>query len=147
MTALTISGSAAIFATLKNNLTENMTQKKLTRDGKRGMNMEYVFYSNLKKSLAVIKEWLPAFISTVVLIEVVFVWRGIGRFFFDSLLRMDYPAIRGCIITLSLFVIVTHLVLDIAFNIMVKFEKNLSGLEKCELHSMDYERYFIEKCR
>ena len=147
MCVLTITGSVAIFSTLKTDLTENLTQRNLARGNVKGKGVDYIFYSSLKKSLHVIKQWLPAFISSIILVEVVFTWRGVGCYLFNSVLRMDYPVIRGSIITLSLFVIVTHLIIDIAFNIMVNFEKDLNSLERCELQSIDYDRYFIEKCR
>jgi len=147
MSVLTISGSVIIYSTLKTNLTENLTENNVTKGSAKGRSAEFIFYSSLKNSLAVIKQWLPIFLSTVILVEIVFTWRGVGRFLFDSILRMDYPAIRGCIITISLFVIVAHFIVDVAFNIMVTFEKDLNSLERCELQSKKYESYFIEKCR
>ncbi|TFH07462.1 MAG: ABC transporter permease [Candidatus Thorarchaeota archaeon] len=146
MCALTISGSVFIYGTLKSNLTENLTERFLTRECKKGKRSEFIFYSNLKNSLKVIKEWFPAFMSTIILMEVVFTWRGVGRFLFDSILRFDYPAIRGSIITLSLFVILAHLIIDIAFNIMIEYEKDLDRLERFELQSMQTNCYFIDRC-
>ena len=147
MCALTISGSVFVYATLKSNLTENLTKRSLTRECVKGKRTEFIFYSNLKNSLKVIKEWFPAFMSTIILMEVVFTWRGVGRFLFDAILRLDYPAIRGSIITLSLFVILAHLIIDVSLNIMIKFENNLNHLERFELRSMKTDHYFIERCR
>ncbi|MGY5878902.1 MAG: ABC transporter permease [Candidatus Thorarchaeota archaeon] len=147
MCVLTISGSIMVFSTLKTKLTENLTERNLTRSCAKGTGTGYTFYSSMENSLEVIKQWFPAFISTIILVEVVFTWRGVGRFLFDGLLRLDYPVIRGCIITLSLFVIVTQLIVDVAFNIMITFEKDLNSLERLELQSMEHERYIIEKCR
>ena len=147
MSALTLGGTSIIYSTLKTNLSENLTIERATTDFVKGISTEYNFYSSLRNSLQVIKEWFPYFISTVVLIEIVFTWRGVGHYLFDSILLLDYAGVRGCIITLSLFVILADLIFDIAFNLLMSFEKNLNQLERCELRTENYERYFVEKCR
>jgi cationic peptide transport system permease protein len=147
MSILTLGGTSIIYSTLKTNLSENLTIERATSDFVKGISSEYNFYSSLRKSLQVIKEWFPLFMSTLVLVEVVFTWRGVGKYMFDSLLLLDYPAIRGCIITLSLFVILADLIFDIAFNLLITLEKNLNRLERFELRTENYERYFVEKCR
>ncbi len=147
MSILTLSGTSIIYSTLKTNLSEKLTIERATIDYVKGISSEYNFYLSLKSSLQVIKEWFPVFISTVVLVEVVFTWRGVGNYLFHSILLMDYPAIRGCIITLSLFVILANLIFDIAFNLLMNREKILNPLERCELRATNYERFFVEKCR
>jgi len=147
MSVLTLCGTSIIYSTLKTNLSENLTIEKATTDFVKGVSSEYNFYSSLRKTLQVIKEWFPVFISTVVLVEVVYNWSGVGQWLFHSILLMDYPAIRGCIITLSLFVILADLIFDIAFNLLMNREKILNPLERCELRATNYERFFVEKCR
>ena len=147
MSVLTLCGSSIIYSTLKTNLSEKLTIEKATTDFVKGVSSEYNFYSSLRKSLQIIKEWFPVFISTVVLVEVVFNWRGVGHWLFHSILLMDFPAIRGCIITLSLFIILADLIFDIAFNLLMGLEKNLNRIELFELRTENYERYFVEKCR
>ena len=147
MSVLTLGGTSIIYSTLKINLSENLTIERATTDFVKGISSEYNFYSSLRTSLQVIKEWFPVFISTVVLVEVVFTWRGVGQWLFYSILLMDYAAIRGCIITLSLFVILADLIFDVAFNLLMSLEKNLNPLERYELRTENYERYFVEKCR
>lgn len=147
MSVLTLCGTSIIYSILKTNLSENLTIERATKDFVKGISSEYNFYSSLRKSLQIIKEWFPVFISTVVLVEVVFTWRGVGSYLFHSILLMDYPAIRGCIITLSLFVILADLIFDIAFNLLMNREKILNPLERCELRATNYERFFVEKCR
>ncbi|MFW9835454.1 MAG: hypothetical protein ACFFEK_15745 [Candidatus Thorarchaeota archaeon] len=44
-------------------------------------------------------------LSATLLIEVVFTWRGIGRWFFDSLMLSDYPAIQGIFISMAVIII------------------------------------------
>ncbi len=147
MNVLTLGGTSIIYSALKTNVSENLTIERATDDFAKGISTEYSFYSNLRKSLQVIKEWFPLFMSTVVLVEVVFTWRGVGRYLFDGLLLMDYPVIRGCIIMLSLFVILADLIFDIAFSLLMSLEKKLNRLELYELRAVDCERYLVEKCR
>lgn len=147
MSVLTLGGTSIIYSALKTNVSENLTIERATADFAKGIRTEYSFYSNLRKSLQVIKEWFPLFMSTVVLVEVVFTWRGLGQYLFDGILLMDFPVIRGCIIMLSLFVILADLIFDIAFTLLMSLEKKLNLLEIYELRAVDCERYLVEKCR
>jgi peptide/nickel transport system permease protein len=147
MIVLTFTGSMFVYSTLKTTLTENLTPAKISDEYSKGKNPVFFFYSCVKSLLEAIKEWFPAFISTLILVEIVFNWQGLGHYLFHSILRMDLPAIRGSIITLSLIVILAKLILDISLHIMLRFEKDLNRVELCDLESDSNECYFIEKCR
>jgi ABC-type antimicrobial peptide transport system permease subunit len=136
-----------VYTTLKTTLTENLTAAKVSGEFRKGKSPVFVFYSCVKGLLDAVKEWFPVFISTLILVEIVFTWRGLGLYLFHSLLRMDLPAIRGSIITLSLIVILAKLILDISLQTMIRFEKDLNLVELCDLESKYNECYFIEKCR
>ncbi|MCK4566106.1 MAG: hypothetical protein KAU48_02245, partial [Candidatus Thorarchaeota archaeon] len=68
MSVLTLGGTSIIYSTLKKNISENLTIERATEDFAKGRSTEYSFYSSLRKSLRVIKEWFPLFMSTVVLV-------------------------------------------------------------------------------
>jgi peptide/nickel transport system permease protein len=63
---------------------------------------------NDKASLAVILSQhaedvagtLPQIVSVAILIEVLFTWRGVGRFLFDCIFVMDVPVLLGCLVSL-----------------------------------------------
>ena len=133
LTTLVIIGSLFVYSVFKEYLTNNMTKDYLIFQDEQGFNSQYVFFSNLRCVLGHVKTWIPVFLCSVLLVEVVFTWRGIFRYLFDSLLRMDYPVIRGIFITMSTFVIAIQFVLDAAFYFLIRFEPTISKHEKYEI--------------
>lgn len=55
-------------------------------------------------------------LSSVVLIEVVFNWPGLGSLLLESILRRDTPVILGILLASSVLVIITNLLTDIAYR-------------------------------
>ena len=53
--------------------------------------------------------------GTVVL-ESIFAWPGIGQVIFEAIIRRDYPMIQSDILVLGFFVVITNLVVDIAYR-------------------------------
>lgn len=60
---------------------------------------------------------LPALFSGALLIETVFAWPGMGRLFWNSATRFDYPVLMGVIITTALLVILFNLLADILYAV------------------------------
>lgn len=50
-----------------------------------------------------------------VLVEVVFAWPGLGRLLFTSLLARDYPVLLGLFLLVSLAVVLSNLLADVAY--------------------------------
>jgi peptide/nickel transport system permease protein len=59
-----------------------------------------------------------ALLSSVVLIEVVFNWPGLGSLLLESILRRDTPVILGILLASSVLVIIANLVTDVAYRII-----------------------------
>jgi peptide/nickel transport system permease protein len=55
-------------------------------------------------------------LSSVVLIEVVFGWPGLGSLLLESILRRDTPVILGILLASSVLVIVANLLTDVAYR-------------------------------
>ena len=53
--------------------------------------------------------------GTVVL-EAIFAWPEIGRVIFEAIIQRDYPMIQSGILVLGFFVVITNLVVDIAYR-------------------------------
>lgn len=53
--------------------------------------------------------------GTVVL-EAIFAWPGIGRVIFEAIIQRDYPMIQSGILVLGFFVVITNLVVDLAYR-------------------------------
>jgi len=54
--------------------------------------------------------------TALVLIESVFAYPGMGRLVFDSISFRDYPALQGCFLALSLFVVTVNFVTDLLYR-------------------------------
>jgi peptide/nickel transport system permease protein len=54
----------------------------------------------------------------VVIIERVFNWPGMGSLAFDAISARDYPVLQGAITVLALLIVLTNLVIDIAYGII-----------------------------
>ena len=58
---------------------------------------------------------LPALFSGALLVETVFAWPGMGRLFWNSALRFDYPVLMGTIILSAVLVILFNLLADVLY--------------------------------
>lgn len=60
---------------------------------------------------------LPALFSGALLIETVFAWPGMGRLFWQSATRFDYPVLMGLIVVTALLVILFSLLADLLYAV------------------------------
>ncbi len=58
---------------------------------------------------------IPVLFSGAVVTETVFAWPGMGRFFMDSLNKMDYPVLMGILMINALLVIMSNLLADLLY--------------------------------
>ncbi len=58
---------------------------------------------------------LPALFSGALLVETVFAWPGMGRLFWNSALRFDYPVLMGIIVLTAVLVILFNLFADVMY--------------------------------
>jgi peptide/nickel transport system permease protein len=57
-----------------------------------------------------------ALTTNAILIETVFAYPGMGRLVFDSIEFRDYPALQGCLLILSLFVVTANFLTDLLYR-------------------------------
>lgn len=67
---------------------------------------------------AVIALNLPLLFTGSVIIETIFGWPGMGRLFYDGLLRMDYSRLMGIVFFASVLVTVFNLIADIIHGLL-----------------------------
>jgi peptide/nickel transport system permease protein len=53
-----------------------------------------------------------------VVIEMVFVWPGVGSLIVDSIIRSDYPVVLGVLLVLGVAVIAGNLLADILYHVV-----------------------------
>lgn len=95
-------------------------QDFITTARAKGMHERVVIYRHALRNaliplITVLALDLPALFSGALLIETVFAWPGMGRLFWNSATRFDYPVLMGIIITTALLVIICNLVADICY--------------------------------
>jgi peptide/nickel transport system permease protein len=61
---------------------------------------------------------LPAVLSGAVIIEQIFTWPGMGRLFFESILRRDYPILMGLTLMFSVLTLLGQLLADILYAVV-----------------------------
>lgn len=54
-------------------------------------------------------------ISGSILVETVFSWQGLGRFIYDSTLKMDFPALQAIFFILAVTVVLANFLVDIVY--------------------------------
>jgi peptide/nickel transport system permease protein len=61
---------------------------------------------------------LPHLLSGAVILEQIFTWPGMGRFFFESIGRRDYDAIMGLVLIFSVLTLLGQLLADILYAVV-----------------------------
>lgn len=61
---------------------------------------------------------LPALFSGAVFTETIFSWPGMGRLFFQSALRRDYPVLMAIVIFTAVLIVLSNLLADILYAIL-----------------------------
>ena len=60
--------------------------------------------------------WIPILIGGSVIIEYIFNLPGVGRLLFDALNQRDYPMISAITLILSVIVVLSNLLVDLAYG-------------------------------
>lgn len=58
---------------------------------------------------------ITALLSSVVVVEVVFAWPGLGRLALDAVLDRDYPLVQGTVLTMAMLLTLVNLVVDLLY--------------------------------
>ena len=105
---------------VRSSMLEIIRQEYITTARAKGLRESVVIYKHALRNaliplITVVALDLPALFSGALLIETVFAWPGMGRLFWNSATRFDYPVLMGIIITTALLVIVCNVVADIFY--------------------------------
>lgn len=68
--------------------------------------------------LTVIALNLPALFTGSIITETIFAWPGMGRLFYDGLLRQDYTRLMGVIFIASILIAILNLVADMIYGFL-----------------------------
>ena len=51
-------------------------------------------------------------------LEAIFAWPGVGRVIYEAIIQRDYPMIQSGVLVLGVFVVLTNLVVDVAYRFL-----------------------------
>ena len=75
----------------------------------------HVLRNSLTPFITVVAIDIPLYLTGAVLVETVFSWPGMGRLFFDSLSRRDYPVLMGILMLGAVLIIIGNLIADLIY--------------------------------
>ncbi len=58
---------------------------------------------------------ITALLSSVVVVEVVFAWPGLGRLALDAVLDRDYPMVQGAVLVMAVMLTMVNLGVDMLY--------------------------------
>ena len=68
--------------------------------------------------ITVVMMTLPSLFGGAVMTETIFSWPGIGRLFYDSLTKRDYPVMMGILLISAVLVVFFNLVADVLYSMV-----------------------------
>jgi peptide/nickel transport system permease protein len=78
----------------------------------------HVLRNALVPFVTVVSIDIPLYLTGAVLTETVFSWPGMGRLFFDSLTKRDYPVLMGILILGAVLIILGNLIADLIYGVL-----------------------------
>ncbi|HEY7036387.1 MAG TPA: ABC transporter permease [Thermomicrobiales bacterium] len=78
----------------------------------------HVLRNALVPFVTVVSIDIPLYLTGAVLVETVFSWPGMGRLFFDSLTKRDYPVLMGILILGAVLIILGNLIADLIYGLL-----------------------------
>ena len=79
---------------------------------------KHAFVNSLIPLITLMSLTFPFILSGSVILETMFNWPGLGRLFFDSVMRRDYPTIMALNFITAVLVLVITLISDLAYGVV-----------------------------
>ena len=61
---------------------------------------------------------IPLYLTGAVLTETVYSWPGMGRLFYDSLTKRDYPVLMGVLMLGAVLIVLGNLIADLLYGVL-----------------------------
>lgn len=78
----------------------------------------HVLKNSLIPFVTVVSIDIPLYLTGAVLVETAFSWPGMGRLFYDSLKRRDYPVPMGILILGAVLIVMGNLIADVLYRLL-----------------------------
>ena len=77
--------------------------------------IRHVVRNALLPVITVIGYRIAFILSGTIVVETVFAFPGLGRLFYDSILRLDYQVVQAIVLVLSALIVVVNIITDLAY--------------------------------
>jgi ABC-type dipeptide/oligopeptide/nickel transport system permease component len=77
--------------------------------------VRHVVRNALLPVITVIGYRIAFILSGTIVVETVFAFPGLGRLFYDSILRLDYQVVQAIVLVLSALIVVVNIITDLAY--------------------------------
>jgi peptide/nickel transport system permease protein len=84
----------------------------------RGVLMRHAMKNALIPVITIVGLQVALIFGGTVILEEIFQVPGVGRFFYDAVLNRDYPALQGVVFFIALIVVMTNLLVDLAYGLL-----------------------------
>ncbi|MGV9103832.1 MAG: ABC transporter permease [Promethearchaeia archaeon] len=121
--ALGVGGYGGYFLYMRNNLIDVMTEDYILTARAKGLNESQVLYKHgLKNAMlpmvTIIAMTFGFLINGATLTETVFVWYGLGRFIYDSLIILDFPVVQAIFMIIAITAILANFIADLLYGVL-----------------------------
>jgi peptide/nickel transport system permease protein len=112
--------SAPLVRYLRGSLLDVLRQDYLRTAHAKGLSSRTVLYRHALKNAGipvatVIMAQIPYLLGGTMVLEQVFSWPGMGRLFWESAVRVDYPVMMGILLLVSGLVVIMNIVADLVY--------------------------------
>ncbi|NWF95477.1 MAG: ABC transporter permease [Candidatus Thorarchaeota archaeon] len=123
MVTLGVGGYGGYFLYMRNNLIDVMTEDYILTARAKGLDETHVLYKHgLKNALlpmvTVIAMTFGFLINGATMTETVFNWYGLGRYIFESLVKLDYPVAQAIFMIVAITAILANFVADLLYGVL-----------------------------
>ena len=82
----------------------------------RKVTFKYTLRNAMIPTLTISGLQLADLLGGTVVLEAIFAWPGVGRVIYEAIIQRDYPMIQSGVLILGVFVVLTNLVIDLAYR-------------------------------
>ena len=79
---------------------------------------KYTLRNAMLPTLTISGLQLADLLGGTVVLEAIFAWPGVGRVIYEAIIQRDYPMIQSGVLVLGVFVVLTNLVVDVAYRFL-----------------------------
>lgn len=128
---LSVSEMAINMRVMRSSMLEVLRQDYILTARAKGLSERVITYRHSLKNALIPVVTLAGLqfgrmIGIAVIIETIFAWEGIGKLLVDSIYARDFTMIQGCVLCISILVVLSNLVVDILYAYLdprIRYEK------------------------